>query len=275
MRIIDCFPYNGDVIALFRLEYLWDVVDEFIIVEARHTHTGEKKAALFLDEYAAQFEPFRQKITKLIIDQFPEPTAVELALIENPKHKTDPRAWYREKYQRNFASTYLRQNGGAAPWIVLACDADEIPRREIIKVLRENYNALSESCRLEMAFFYYSSAWIKRDKWYHAFAVNDQGAQRWLLDDIRINTAATKFIRDAGWHFSYFMSEHDIQRKIKSFAHTEFNSEAIKNLEWITHCKTTGFDLYRRGPTEDCLGYQGDDLPENLRAFERQHGIRV
>ena len=41
MRTIDCFPYNGECIALFRLAYLWDVVDEFIIVEARETHAGE------------------------------------------------------------------------------------------------------------------------------------------------------------------------------------------------------------------------------------------
>ena len=62
-----------------------------------------------------------------------------------------------------------------SPWLLFCCDADEIPRRETVSALRGHYDALSEPHHLEMALFYYSSEWIKRNCWYNAYVVNDQG----------------------------------------------------------------------------------------------------
>jgi beta-1,4-mannosyl-glycoprotein beta-1,4-N-acetylglucosaminyltransferase len=273
MRTIDCFPYNGESIALFRLAYLWNVVDEFIIVEAGETHAGHRKESLFLDRNAALLEPFASKITRLVIEQFPTPTEAELVPLSNPLRKKDGRAWFREKYQRNFAGEYLRDLGGQLPWILLGCDVDEIPRRELVATLPEHYEGLASGRRLQMALFYYSSYWIKRDKWNHAFVVNDHGVRQQTLDGLRLGAPVKKVIGNAGWHLSYFMTNEEIQRKVQSFAHTEYNSEEYRNLEWIQQCRKTGLDLYRRGGQEDCLPYDGGDLPEGLRAFEALHGI--
>jgi beta-1,4-mannosyl-glycoprotein beta-1,4-N-acetylglucosaminyltransferase len=273
MKIIDCFPYNGETIALFRLQYLWDVVDEFVIVEAGETHSGRKKDGLFLDRNAAQLAPFRAKITPLVIERFPTPTEAELAQLTNPKRNTEPSAWFREKYQRNFATEYLRSRGAGNPWIVMGCDADEIPRRELVSTFPTIYDSLSAGYRLQMSIFYYSSRWTKRDKWYHAFAANDRAVAQETLDGLRVGPFIKKAVANAGWHLSYFMNDEEIQRKVQSFAHTELDSAESRNLEWIKQCMRTGKDLYKPGPEEDCLPYDGEDLPEGLRAFEALHGI--
>ena len=90
MHTIDCFPYNGEAIALFRLEYLWDVVDEFVIVEALETHTGGKKEGLYLDRNAGPLRKFESKIKRLVIDQFPAPTRAQLAKLEKRSFVRDP-----------------------------------------------------------------------------------------------------------------------------------------------------------------------------------------
>lgn len=275
MRIIDCFPYNGESIALFRLAYLFDAVDEFIIVEAAESHVGEKKNFLYLDKNDALLKPFESKITRLVIERFPDPDAEELATLKNRAFVKDPAVWFRETYQRNFPGKYLRELSRQSPWVLMACDVDEIPRREIAKNLRHYYDAFVDPHRLEMLLFYYSSEWIKPVKWYGAFIVNDQGFKTDSLDDMRVGHHVKKFVFDAGWHFSYFMTDEEIQRKVKSMAHTEFNTEETRALEWIRECKKTGLDLYRRGGEQDCQRYAGNDLPETLRAFELEHGIRI
>lgn len=274
MRTIDCFPYNGECIALFRLAYLWDVVDEFIIVEARETHAGEKKRALFLETNAAALKPFESKITPLIVEQFPEPTEDALAKIAARAAVADPRVWFKESYQRSYPGDYLRDLRLDSPWLLFCCDADEIPRRETVSALRGHYDALAEPHHLEMALFYYSTEWIKRNHWYNAYVVNDQGLQTESLDEMRVHKQGKKVVSSAGWHLSYFMTEDEIQRKVRSFAHTEVNTAETRNLEWIRQCRRTGRDLYRPGAQNDCVRYEGDDLPQNLREFELAHGIR-
>lgn len=275
MKTIDCFPYNGDAIALFRLAYLWDVVDEFIIVEARETHTGLRKEELFLDRNADQFQPYAGKVTRLVIDKFPQPSEAELTAAAGPKGKVDPAAWFREKYQRNFPREFLLSRDEGARWILLGCDADEIPRRELVASFAQSYDSLNIGYRLQMPVFYYSSRWIKPSAWFHAFVANDVAVRQRSLDDLRIGPSIKKALPKAGWHLSYFMTSVDIQRKVQAFAHTELNSKEARDLEWIQHCRRTGEELYNTGVKENCLPYDGDDLPEGLRAFEDLHGIRV
>ena len=271
MKVIDCFPYNGDSLALFRLAYLWDVVDEFIIVEAGETYSGQKKDFLFLDKNAALLKPFASKITRLVIERFPAPTDAQIAKLMRSDRETYPHAWFREKYQRNFATDYLNSQSG--PWMLLACDVDEIPRRKFVARLSGNYEDFTDGCRLQMALFYYSSQWIKPNGWNHAFVINDRGARQQTLDDLRVGPFIRKVSGNAGWHLSYFMTREEIRRKVQSFSHQELNSATYYDLDWVQECIRTGKDLYRRGAENDCIRYDGDDLPDGLRAFERAHGI--
>ena len=274
IRVIDCVPYNGEPIALFRLEYLWDVVDEFVMVEARQTHAGDDKGGLYLDKNAPALERFKSKITRLVIDAFPAIPADHPSLAATTKSYRKPDAWFREKYQRNIAGDFLRRRGDQSGFIIMACDVDEIPRREIVAVLPERYETLHLGLKFDMALFYYSSDWITRDRWRVPFAINDKALEQHSLDEFRLMPIIKKAARDAGWHFSYFMTDDDMLRKIKSSAHTEHNKPEYCNLEWVRHCKNTGVHIFGAPKESDCIRYTGTDLPENLRAFEVEHGIR-
>ena len=56
MRVFDCFSFWKEFVALeIRLEELWDVVDYFIIIESKYTHSGEEKK-FHLSENIAKFD---------------------------------------------------------------------------------------------------------------------------------------------------------------------------------------------------------------------------
>ena len=49
MKIFDCFMYfDEDVVLDVRLKYLNKFVDNFVIVESKYTHKGEKKLNLII-----------------------------------------------------------------------------------------------------------------------------------------------------------------------------------------------------------------------------------
>ena len=44
MKVYDCFPFWREFLALeIRLEELYEVVDYFVIIESKYTHTGVTK----------------------------------------------------------------------------------------------------------------------------------------------------------------------------------------------------------------------------------------
>ena len=43
----------------------------------------------------------------------------------------------------------------------------------------------------------------------------------WRIDKVR----NIQIIKDGGWHFAYLQSPENISKKIKSFAHGEFNKD--------------------------------------------------
>ena len=49
MFIYDYIIYNGEPIIEFRLKYLNNYIDRFIIVESIYTHSGIKKDDLYYD----------------------------------------------------------------------------------------------------------------------------------------------------------------------------------------------------------------------------------
>ena len=61
VRIIDSFPYNGELVIELRLRHLFPVVDEFVVTEARETHSGKPKGELFIDRYRSTFQPYLSK----------------------------------------------------------------------------------------------------------------------------------------------------------------------------------------------------------------------
>jgi beta-1,4-mannosyl-glycoprotein beta-1,4-N-acetylglucosaminyltransferase len=55
-----------------------------------------------------------------------------------------------------------------------------------------------------------------------------------------------QIINDGGWHFSYLLTRREIQRKIMTFAHTEYNKKKYTNLKIIKNKIKKGLDLFNR-----------------------------
>ena len=69
MKIFDCFMYfDEDIVLDVRLNYLNEYVDQFVIVESRYNHKGEKREPQFNSE---NFSKFKEKIIDLLINDEP------------------------------------------------------------------------------------------------------------------------------------------------------------------------------------------------------------
>jgi beta-1,4-mannosyl-glycoprotein beta-1,4-N-acetylglucosaminyltransferase len=53
-------------------------------------------------------------------------------------------------------------------------------------------------------------------------------------------------INEGGWHFSYLLTAEEIQRKIKTFAHTELDQEKFTSLKNINESIQKGSDVFHR-----------------------------
>ena len=72
IKIIDYIIYNGDLITPYRLKYLYNVIDEFVIIEARYTHTNILKPFLYKDKNYSDFEPYIDKCKFIIVMEWNE-----------------------------------------------------------------------------------------------------------------------------------------------------------------------------------------------------------
>lgn len=282
-KIIDYIIYNGDLITPQRLKYLYDAVDEFVIVEAWYTHTGVRKPHLYKDKYADDFAPYLPKCTFIIIDEFPD--------VDDKwqkcswMHDISSASFFRERYQRNAGRQYIidkygtvewddatgapvAQGSGSAPqYIIISSDTDEIPNIYLFELLKNNYALFDDPVYLEMLFFYYNFNWIKQFYWYHAFIINANAFAKY--DDLfalRIGHK-DKFIKNAGWHCSNFMTIAGIREKIESIAHKENDLPQFKTDAHIQNCIRNGVDLFARGKSEDLLHFS--EIPRGFEMFQK------
>lgn len=53
--------------------------------------------------------------------------------------------------------------------------------------------------------------------------------------------------KDGGWHFNYLLKPEEISKKLKTFAHTEFNNEKYTDIQKINFNIKNLNDLFQRG----------------------------
>lgn len=245
IKVIDCSIYNGDPLLEFRLKYLNDVVDEFIITESRHTFTGKIKNDLYLDINKSILEPYKNKITKLIIEDTPQTNS----------------AWSREEYQRNYAyNNYLINK--KEDYILFCCDVDEIPRKQIY-LNKQNIHSDLRCLHLGMKMFCYNFTWVQHEQeWYHPFVISGKELTKHSLNDFRLGKGDNVLMPNSGWHLSYFQTVNGLVRKLESFSHTEFNKDKFKNKDYIKSCIIAGRHFLNETGQHRMKRYLGQDLPE-------------
>ena len=118
MKIIDCFIfYNEYNLLLMRFTELYDIVDQFVIVEATSTHSGKEKELNFKNNLKL-YEKFLDKVTYIIVNDMPN-TA---------------NAWDNENYQRACIDKGIKKLNLANEDIIMITDCDEIPNKKNIKI---------------------------------------------------------------------------------------------------------------------------------------------
>ncbi len=128
MKIFDCFMfYDEEMILDFRLNYLNDFVDKFIVVESSFTHSGKKRDLLFNEK---NFSKFKDKISYIALNEEP-PDLYDINEEDNYNKKNSKyilNALKRENFQRNYITKGLSD---ASPEdIIIISDVDEIPNLE-------------------------------------------------------------------------------------------------------------------------------------------------
>lgn len=223
-KLIDAFIFFNEQTTLdFRLRYLSEVVDIFVIVESNFTFTGDRKGY-----YSGK-----------VIESLPRDIARKVRLIKVDTttmcKDSNNDNWEREFYQRNMILQGLYSIDEDD--FIMISDVDEIPNRIIINQLMKNFPEAG-GLNICMDMFYYSATnhmyeHGKPHIW--SFPKMIKAHKLKLPQTIRMNAREYPAVMQAGWHLSYMGGYDAILKKIKSYAHQENNtldiiSELNKNL---------------------------------------------
>ena len=259
MKIYDCSMFfDEEMILDFRLNYLNDYVDKFIIVESSYTHSGEKRKLLF---DIKKYQKFKDKISYIILNEEPQDLFKfsENDDFNKKNSKYILNALKRENLQRNTIQKGLCD--ASLEDIILISDVDEIPNLEKINLI----NIKNKIIIFKQKFFYYKFN-LKLDffDWHGTKACKKVNllSPQWLRNIKgkkypiwRIDTWFSKkkyqnifFIKDGGWHFSNMKSPENIEKKLSTYLHhreydinplgKEKIKEIIKNKKTIYNLKT-------------------------------------
>ena len=240
MAIFDCFQYfNEDHIADLRFNILNEFVDKFVIVESTVNHQGKPKKLHF---DINRYKKFKNKINYIVVDDTPE----------NIKKPHEGGESLVEQHQRNSIIKGLK-NANDNDLVILS-DVDEIPDLNKLNEYDKNkYAVFSQKMFMYKLNFFN----LKENNWYGSKICLKKNfrSPQWLRDlkfkeypFWRIDkTRNLQIIKNGGWHFSYLQTPENISKKIKSFAHGEFNKTNIVNEEGIRLKIEKGQDVFERG----------------------------
>jgi beta-1,4-mannosyl-glycoprotein beta-1,4-N-acetylglucosaminyltransferase len=240
---IDSFLFNGEEIVKLRLEYLYDYVDYFYIVESIYTFSGNKKSHFFIDTCAEWFTPYMSKIKFVKIHE--KLNTMPQTMFEN-KNKM---CFYEEKLQRNYIRKVLFEDFGSKDFLLTLCDVDEIyditklDSKEKMFELTQNKEIL-----LRMKMYYYNFNYFLHGEWEMAFIISSTFLKTLEdLDYVRVYKLGDSTIRHtSGWHFTYFMKPEEIQRKLQSFSHADINIFPFNNKDYLDFVVSKGIDYQQR-----------------------------
>ena len=240
MAIYDCFQYfNEEHIADLRFNILDEFVDYFVIVESTVNHQGkEKKLQFDINKY----QNFKKKIKYIIVDDTPE----------NIKKPHEGGESLVEQHQRNSLMRVLNKANDED--LIILSDVDEIPNLKKLKFFnKKNYAVFSQKMfmykinllNLDVNNWHGSKICLKKNlispQWLRNLKFKKYPF--WRLDKLK----NIQIIDDGGWHFAYLQSAENISKKIKSFAHGEYNKIHLSDENNIKDRIEKGEDIFQRG----------------------------
>ncbi len=243
--IYDCFPFFNELDILeIRLNILNDSVDRFVLVESTRTHQGKQKE-LYYKQNKGRFAKFQEKIIHVVSDTFPN---------------DEMTSWDYERFQRNEIKRALVNCQPED--VILVSDLDEIPDPKSIvkasqltgiKIFRQKmyYYFLNCSADIDNAKrkFWNGSVMISfkeleapqdlRNLAIRSMKLNATSRFKRMVHTIGfaignlISDRKVNIVSDGGWHFTYMGGAKKIIEKLEAFAHTELNTNELKNNDRI------------------------------------------
>lgn len=250
--VFDCFPFNNELDILeIRLNELYDVVDRFIIVEAKETHSGKPKELVF-NANLKRFEKFLNKITYLVIEKFPD-------YLYKASGSDSDNNWARERYQRDYIMEGLKDCQPND--LVIISDCDEIPKASVVNAIKGA--GIADEYALQMDLYYYNFNTKGVDRWDEAKIAKYKIVKQKSPCGIRYSKEGM-VMGYGGWHFSYFGSVNDVINKIQSTAHQEYNTPYYTNARQIGTLISNGQDVFMRNNVKFTHSsyVKGEDLPK-------------
>lgn len=246
-KVFDVFPFNDELRLLkVKLEEMAGWVDQFVLVEARQTFTGEPKPLVF-EQNRADFAAFDSKIVHVVIDAFPP-------YVRHP--------WAREFYQRNMAVAGLNGRCQEDDLVILS-DADEVIAGGAVQGFEGEYAHLGME-RLRY-FLNYREALsgdglgVAASLW-RARYLRTMGIS-YARDTGRYLRSATR-LNDAGWHFTSIADAGGVAAKLHNSAHQELAGASVESLDAI-------LTELRAGRYEQ--GWERCELDDSFPASIRDH----
>ena len=210
--IVDCFTFFNEFDLLeLRLRTLEDAVDRFVLCEAPFTFRGEPKPLYFRAHPPERFARWRDRMTVLT---YPGPPS------ESP--------WINEWGQRDFLATALADCAGDD--LVLIGDCDEIPDPRCARRRPAAGGMLVH--RMMLAAGYVNRVYAGGAATWDGTRAGTVAtfARYGTLSAVRKRPAAECEIVASGWHFSSLGGAAVMERKMRSYSHSEFDLPYFRDL---------------------------------------------
>jgi beta-1,4-mannosyl-glycoprotein beta-1,4-N-acetylglucosaminyltransferase len=216
--IIDSFLFGWELDLLeMRLIEMNDFVDVFILIESNLTFQGESKP-LYYQENKDRFSKWSNKIISI---------NAPMPVTNNP--------WEREYASREALKMVI--NKFPANGIILHGDVDEIMSANMGNGLQYIIQG-NDFYVLDQKLYSMAVDWLFTESWQGTMITRKHLLDNISITDFRNKRIGAKKIRD-GWHFTWLGGSEFIERKARSFSHTEDEIQS--------YIRDMGIRLYTEG----------------------------
>ena len=241
MKIIDCTTYYSEDLMLdIRFNILNEFVDKFIIVEAKHSHSGEKK---ILNFNINNFPKFKDKIEYLIIENEPD------GIIKNTNESSIKRMNSLLRIEQSYNYILNALKDVSEEELICLSDNYEIPNFES----KDFKNSNNDIFIFKQLFFYYKfNLFYDLMPWFGTKAckkkklislswlrnLKNKKYPWWRIDTYFSNTKQTnvQIVTDGGWHFTNLKTAEEIHKKLSNFGHHNEYDESGLTVKDIQFC---------------------------------------
>ena len=270
MKFIDCFIFYNELDMLeFRLEYLYNQVSHFVLVESRVDFQGNQKS-LYYNDNKDRFNKYNDKIVHIVLDNLHiTPIQIHKKLSWQPARKLTPLEHsnsLREQLQRRSIDRGIQQLSLSPDDMIIISDVDEIPDVNILTPRKGSYSLVQD-------MYYYNLTNKLADRWTLSKMMDYESYMK-LRDAQQIRLTNFEHIENAGWHFSYFGNVKYIQFKMQTFGYQTGNSTFSSEEHLIQNSIDNNKDIYNRDikfihtPIHD-----NNYLPPNYKYFIDKYGV--